>query len=70
MTRFKDMCQAGMALSMMTETFKRDGISGISYEAQVYLIDKLETLFYDIQTDITLAISNSIEVMGEDDEGN
>lgn len=67
MTRFKDMCQAGMALGMMTDTFKRDGISGISYEAQVYLIDKLETLFYDIQTDITLAISNSIEVMGEDE---
>lgn len=67
MTRFKDMCQAGMALGMMTETFKEDGIQGISYEAQVYLIDKLETLFYDIQTDITLAISNSIEVMGEDE---
>lgn len=66
MTRFNDMCQAGMALGMMTEVFKKDGISGISYEAQVYLIDKLETLFYDIQTDITLAISNSIEVMGEE----
>lgn len=67
MTRLKDMCQAGMALSIMTESCKKKGIQGISYEAQVYLIDKLETLFYDIQTDITLAISNSIEVMGEDE---
>lgn len=67
MTRFKDMCQAGMALSLMIESYKKEIIQGISYEAQVYLIDKLETLFYDIQTDITLAISNSIEVMGEDE---
>lgn len=67
MTRFKDMCQAGMALSLMIESYKEEIIQGISYEAQVYLIDKLETLFYDIQTDITLAISNSIEVMGEDE---
>lgn len=67
MTGFKDMCQAGMYLCVLTDKFKRDGIQGISYEAQVYLIDKLETLFYDIQTDITLTISNSIEVMGEDE---
>ncbi len=67
MTRFNDMCAAGMYLCVLTDKFKKDGIQGISYEAQVYLIDKLETLFYDIQTDITLAISNSIEVMGEDE---
>ncbi|MBQ1294243.1 MAG: hypothetical protein IIY21_09405 [Clostridiales bacterium] len=67
MTGFKDMCQAGMYLCVLTDKFKRDGIGGLPYDATTYLVDKLETLFYDIQTDITLAISNSIEVMGEDE---
>lgn len=67
MTGFKDMCQAGMYLCVLTDKFKRDGIGGLPYDARTYLVDKLETLFYDIQTDITLAISNSIEVMGEDE---
>ena len=67
MTGFKDMCAAGMYLCVLTDKFKRDGIGGLPYDATTYLVDKLETLFYDIQTDITLAISNSIEVMGEDE---
>ena len=67
MTRFNDMCAAGMYLCVLTDKFKRDGIDGLPYDARTYLVDKLETLFYDIQTGITLAISNSIEVMGEDE---
>lgn len=67
MTRFNDMCAAGMYLCVLTDKFKRDGIDGLPYDAMTYLVDKLETLFYDIQTDITLAISNSIEVLGDDE---
>lgn len=69
----KQMCEAGMALRMLTENLKTDN-DAISFDTKAYLIDKLDEAFFSIQADISLAVANHLgevvtDIMNEEEEG-
>ena len=59
------MCHAGMVL---TEIIKSVKDMDVDFETRAYLADQLETLFYSIQSDITLAVqAGTIELLNGDE---
>lgn len=60
------MCHAGMVLTEMIKTVKD---MDIDFDTRAYLTDQLETLFYSIQSDITMAVqAGTIAILNGDDE--
>ena len=72
MRQIRNMCEAGMLLNTLTEQIKEGAVTVTTFDTKTYLVEKLESLFYDIQADISLAVSNALandvlEIMGEDE---
>lgn len=58
---------AGMMLHLIIKTVKED--TNLDYDSKEYLIDKLTTAFYSIQSDITMAIQDGVaELLGGENE--
>ena len=49
---------AGMLLSIIINSVKEN--ADIEYDTKEYLLDKLTTAFYSIQSDITIAVQDGV----------
>lgn len=65
MATLKQMCEAGMMMGMLKEQIKTN--ETIAFDTRVYLADKLDDAFFDIQADISLAVASSITVEDDDE---
>ncbi len=66
MATLKQMCEAGMLLTMMENTVKTN--ESIDFDTRIYLADKLNDAFFNVQAEISLAISSSLDIMGEEND--
>ena len=54
---------------VLTEIIKTVKDMDIDFDTRAYLTDQLETLFYSIQSDITMAVqAGTIAILNGDDE--
>lgn len=66
-----DMCIAGMLLRFYADQIRNTELEGVSADAKQYLFEKMNDAFYDVQTDISLAVASTLgqtvtEIMEED----
>lgn len=59
------MCHAGMVLAEITKSVKE---MDIDFDTRAYLSEQLETLFYSIQSDITIAVQAGTLALLDGDE--
>lgn len=59
MKTIKDMSEAGMYLSYLAEQVK--GAENLRFDVRSYLAEKLESAFYDVQSDILLAVQSTVQ---------
>ncbi len=64
MATLKQMCEAGMMMQLLEQKVKEN--ESINFDTRIYLADKLDDAFFNIQADISLAVAEGIGFMGED----
>ena len=64
MATLKEMCEAGMIMKVLEERVKTN--ESINFDTRIYLADKLDDAFFNIQADISLAVAEGIGFVRED----
>lgn len=63
MATLKQMCEAGMMMQLIEQKVKEN--ESINFDTRIYLADKLNDAFFNIQADISLAVAEGIGFVGE-----